>query len=286
MYRTEEFLKAGIGLFPMSAGTHVGKGDWVRQRLIHNGMGVSYDIDGTDYERLEHHEFFVHPGEIVFHWPLVWHEVTEYQGQPLQTIWFELGGPAVPDIARLFGVSRQSPVARPARTDEVYGLFKEIVAGFHSRALLHPGHFLQRVCRIAELCCEGATRGASARRTPETLVQRAIRVCETGMLTFPTVTELAKRLGVSEGLLLNACRRELGISTVELIVRIKLQKAKELLRTTDHKLLHIAEACGFHSLSHFIHSFRQAERQTPGEWRQRVKRSAKPATAHRNVRLP
>jgi AraC family transcriptional regulator len=102
-------------------------------------------------------------------------------------------------------------------------------------------------------------------------VQRAVRVCETGMLTFPTVAQLAKRLGVSQNTLLNACRRELRMSAVELIVRIKLQKAKELLRTTDHKLLHIAQACGFHSLSHFIHSFRQAERRTPGEWRQKAR---------------
>ncbi|MBM3861853.1 MAG: helix-turn-helix transcriptional regulator [Verrucomicrobia bacterium] len=268
MYCTAEFQKAGIGVFPMSAGTHVGKGDWVAQRLIHNGMGVSYDIDGTDYERLEHGEFFVHPGEVICHWPLTWHEVTEYQGKPLQTIWCELGGPAVPEIASLFGVTRQAPVVRPARPEEVYSLFKEIVAGFHSRALFHPGHFLQRLCRVAELCSEGAGKTGVARRTPETLVQRAIRICETGMLSFPTVAELTKQLGVSQSTLLNACRRELRISAVELIVRIKLQKAKELLRTTDHKLSHIAEACGFHSLSHFIHSFREAECQTPGAWRQ------------------
>lgn len=269
MYCAEEFHRAGIGVFPMSAGTHVGKGDWVAQRLIHNGMGVSFDIDGTDYEHLEHGEFFVHPGEIIVHWPLVWHEVTEYQGQPLQTIWVELGGPSVPQIASLFGVSRQSPVVRPAKPEEVYALFKEIVAGFHSPVPLHPGHFLQRLFRVAELCRQGGSTEPAARRTPETLVQRAIRVCETGMLAFPTVAELAKRLGVSQRTLLDACRNELGISAVELIVRIKLQKAKQLLRTTDHKLLHIAEACGFHSLSHFIHCFHQAERQTPGEWRRK-----------------
>ncbi|MCX7827259.1 MAG: helix-turn-helix transcriptional regulator [Verrucomicrobiae bacterium] len=285
MYRAEEFQKAGIGVYPMSAGTHVGKGDWVSQRLIHSGMGVSYDIDGTDYERLAHGEFFVHPGEIIVHWPLIWHEVTEYQGQPLQTIWCELGGPAVPDIARLFGVTRQSPVVRPARPDEVYALFKEIVAGFHSRTPLHPGHFLRRLCRIAELCCEGSVQSGPARRNPETLVQRAIRVCETGMLAFPTVAELARQLGVSQSTLLSACRRELRISAVELIVRIKLQKAKELLRTTDYKLLHIAEACGFHSLSHFIHSFHRAVGQPPGEWRQRQKRSAEARTRRRWPRV-
>jgi transcriptional regulator GlxA family with amidase domain len=93
------------------------------------------------------------------------------------------------------------------------------------------------------------------------------------MLAFPTVAELARQLGVSQSTLLSAYRQELRISAVELIVRIKLQKAKELLRTTDYKLLHIAEACGFHSLSHFIHCFRQTEQRTPGKWRQKQKRA-------------
>ncbi|MFA5191052.1 MAG: helix-turn-helix transcriptional regulator [Verrucomicrobiia bacterium] len=285
MYCAEEFQKAGVGVFPIRAGVHVGKGNIVAERLIHTGMGISFDIEGTAYERMEHGEFLVRPGEVICLWPLAWHELTEYQGVPLQTIWMELTGSSVPDVARLFGVTRQAPIIRPARREDTYKLFKEIVAGFHSPIRHHPGHFLQRFYRLAELCAESTTRTETARRTTETLVQRAIRICETGMLTFPTVAELARRLGVSQNTLLNACRRELRISAVELIARIKLQKAKELLRTTDHKLLHIAEACGFHSLSHFIHSFHQAEHRTPGEWRQRLKRSTESKTARRRVRL-
>jgi len=284
MYRSDEFLKAGVGVFPMSAGVHVGKGDWVLQRLIHSGMGVSFDIDGTDYERLEHGEFFVHPNEIICHWPLTWHEVTEYQGEPLQTIWCELGGPAVPQIASVFGATRHAPVLRPARPDEVHNLFKEIVAGFHSHEALPPVHFLRRLYRVAELCRQGGSRESAPRRSAETLTQRAVRICETGMLTFPTVAQLARQLGVSQNTLLHACRSELGITAIELILRIKLQKAKQLLRATDHKLLHIAQACGFHSLSHFIHCFREAERRTPGEWRQKALTARKTPGRRRGIK--
>jgi AraC-like DNA-binding protein len=267
MYLPQDFQKAGVGVFPLSAGVHVGKGDWVAQRLIHQGMGVSYDIEGCAFEQNPQGDFLVRPGQVICLWPQTWHQVAEHEGKPLQTIWMELSGPAVPDVAQLFGATPRAPISKPSNPQEVHELFREIVAGFHSPDRLHPGHFLQRFYRIAELCAEGSRRGAPARRSAETLAQRAIRILETGMLIFPTVAQLATELGVSQNTLLNACRSELGISAVELITRVKLQKARELLRITDYKLLHIAQACGFRSLSHFMHAFRKAEHATPGEWR-------------------
>ncbi len=270
MYLPSDFQRAGIGVHPISAGLFVGDGRMVRRRMIHTGMGMSFDIEGTAHEIMEHGEFLVRPGEVICLWPQKWHDVTEHQRQPLQTIWCELTGPAVPEVIHLFGVTPDAPIVRPVNEEEVHALFKEIVAGFHAAETLHPGHFLQRFHRIAELCAQGHGAHASpSRRAAETLVQRAIRICETGMLTFPTVAQLARQLAVSQNTLLHACRRELGISAVELIVRIKLDKARELLRTTDHKLLSIAQACGFRSPSHFIHTFRSAEKTTPEAWRRK-----------------
>lgn len=267
MYRPEDFQKAGVGFHLLRAGIFVGQGDMVAQRFIHEGMGVSFNIDGSVFDQREAGECLLHPGDVICHWPQTWHKATEYQGQPLQTIWMELVGPSVPDVAHLFGATPSSPVTRPSNPGEIHTLFQEIVAGFHSPERMHPGHFLQRFHRIAELCAESRRRGGPPRRAAETLAQRATRILETGMLTFPTVAQLATELGVSQNSLLNACRSELEITAVELVTRVKLQKARELLRTTDFKLLHIAQSCGFRSLSHFMHAFRKAEKMTPGDWR-------------------
>jgi len=269
MYSLEEFRKTGVGVMPLSAGVHVGKGNWIAQRLIHQGMGLSYDIEGCAFEQNSKGDFLVRPGQVICLWPQTWHQVTEHEGKPLQTIWMELSGPAVPDIAQLFGVTPETPISKPSNPQETHKLFREIIAGFHSPDRLHPTHFLQRFYRIAELCAEGARGAHPMRRSVETLAQRAIRILETGMLTFPTVAQLASELGVSQNTLLNACRSEMRISAIELITRVKLQKARELLRITDYKLLHIAQACGFRSLSHFIHAFRKTENATPGEWREK-----------------
>jgi len=149
MYRPEDFHKAGVGLYPARAGIFVGKGDMVGRRLIHEGMGVSFDIEGSAFEQMEHDEFLVRPGQVICLWPRAWHAVTEHEGMPLQTIWLELIGSVVPEVAHLFGATRDSPIARPAQPEEVHKLFREIVAGFFSPDGRHPGHFLRRFYRIA-----------------------------------------------------------------------------------------------------------------------------------------
>ena len=268
MYRIDDFHAGGVGIVPIAAGLHVGTGAWVAQRLLHKGMGVSYTIEGTSYDVRDGGAFFVHPGEVILQWPGVCHECTEYDGQPLQTIWVELSGPGVPSVAHLFGATPARPVSRPADPDEVHRLLKEIVEGFHGPRGHHPSHFLARIYRVAELCATGSDFcGAPAERSPETLPQRATRLLESGMLSFPTVRELAEQLGVSQNTLLNACKQELGMSALDMITRVKLAKAKELLRITDSKLLHIARACGFRSASHFIRIFSATEHQTPAAWR-------------------
>lgn len=268
MYRIDDFRAGGAGVFPIAAGLHIGTGAWVAQRLLHKGMGVSYTVEGTAYDERDGGAFFVHPGEVILQWPGVCHECTEYDGQPLQTIWVELSGSGVPSIARLFGATPARPVLRPADPDEVHRLLNEIVEAFHSPRGYHPGHFLTHVYRVAQLCAVGSdAAGLPAERSPETLPQRARRLLESGMLSFPTVRELAEQLGVSQNTLLTACKQELGMSALDMITQVKLTKAKELLRITDSKLLHIARACGFRSTSHFIRVFSSTEHETPAAWR-------------------
>jgi AraC family transcriptional regulator len=48
----------------------------------------------------------------------------------------------------------------------------------------------------------------------------------------------------------------------------RLNRARELLRTTSQPLGEIALACGFYSGSHFTNRFRQSLGGTPGEYRQ------------------
>ncbi|MGN8818928.1 helix-turn-helix transcriptional regulator [Oribacterium sp. HCP28S3_H8] len=59
----------------------------------------------------------------------------------------------------------------------------------------------------------------------------------------------------------------IGISPLEYINRYRIQRAAELLRTTDKHAYEIAEACGFHNIGNFIKIFRSIIGVTPHRYR-------------------
>ncbi len=51
------------------------------------------------------------------------------------------------------------------------------------------------------------------------------------------------------------------------VLKVRIEKAKELLRDTDHPVKFIAAATGFKRASHFIDTFKRFYAQTPNQYR-------------------
>jgi transcriptional regulator GlxA family with amidase domain len=67
---------------------------------------------------------------------------------------------------------------------------------------------------------------------------------------------LAERAGVSLRQLERLCITHLGISVAEAYLRIRLDRARELLESTGLSVTEVAIACGFRSPAHFSRRFR------------------------------
>jgi AraC-like DNA-binding protein len=84
------------------------------------------------------------------------------------------------------------------------------------------------------------------------------------------VEELAKAAACSPTYLRRLFRAGLGMSPQQYLLQRRLQRAADLLRTTDHTVQQVAERCGFESLSHFHRCFRTRFGCTPLEFRSRL----------------
>ena len=83
-----------------------------------------------------------------------------------------------------------------------------------------------------------------------------------------TLDDLAKESGVSRRGLYNKFNSYLGHSLHQEIIRQRLNKARQMLQTTDEKLSTIAEACGFKDGMGLSKVFRLYEDTTPSEIRE------------------
>jgi LacI family transcriptional regulator len=90
------------------------------------------------------------------------------------------------------------------------------------------------------------------------------------------VRHLVKRASISRSLLERRFVQSLGRTPKAEIIRVRLERVKQLLRETDLSLERIAELAGFRHHEYMSTLFKQKVGQTPGQYRSSVKdRSSK-----------
>lgn len=84
------------------------------------------------------------------------------------------------------------------------------------------------------------------------------------------VEALAEKLYMSSSKLYRRIRALTGYSTSAYILRLRMERAKELLGTTNHAVSDVALRCGFDDTSYFTRTFRNFYGCTPSQMRLRV----------------
>ena len=271
MYNLEEFKQAGAAVWPVGGGRFKGAGDMADRRFVATSMVFAFTERGRMREfTAAAGEHVSRAGQALCLWPLESHLVSELDGEPARNYFFDVAGPAVPAVAGCFGMTPSNRVRNPDNPDAAKALFKEIVAAVMSPEPHSPAHFLRRFYELAERCV-AETRNPLAAK-PETLARKAARLCHSSSLDRLTVASLAETLEVSQNTLIKACRKELGIPPVRLLIQTKLEKARQLLRDSALPVNQVACACGFASPSRFSACFKAEHGAAPGEYRDQQNR--------------
>jgi AraC family transcriptional regulator len=83
------------------------------------------------------------------------------------------------------------------------------------------------------------------------------------------VEDLAKLVSLSAGHFCRAFKESFGDTPHAYIMRVRLERAQELMLTSPEPLGQIALACGHSDQAHFSRRFRQQMGETPNAWRRR-----------------
>lgn len=85
-----------------------------------------------------------------------------------------------------------------------------------------------------------------------------------------TLTELAKKYGISVGYLSSLIKENVGLSYSDYVTARRIQKAKELLEDELLSMEQIAEQTGFRDHFYFIKVFKKHTGITPGQYRKHM----------------
>jgi transcriptional regulator GlxA family with amidase domain len=86
-----------------------------------------------------------------------------------------------------------------------------------------------------------------------------------------SVSQLAQHCGTSERSLLRHYRSHHGLSPLEHIQRLRVERAKALLETTHLSFDEVVERCGYSDSASFRKLFKRATAMTPGDYRERYR---------------
>jgi AraC family transcriptional regulator len=115
-------------------------------------------------------------------------------------------------------------------------------------------------------------------------IRRATAHVDANLMSTITVGDLSEITRLSKSHFSRAFRVSLGESVHAYIIRRRMDRARELMLTTDEPLCQIALSCGLSDQAHFSRLFRRAVGSSPSAWR-RQWRSEESATMQSSVRM-
>jgi AraC family transcriptional regulator len=91
-----------------------------------------------------------------------------------------------------------------------------------------------------------------------------------------SLDEMAESAGLSTGYFSQMFRKSTGETPHHFLLRHRIERAKEMLRDADTRVLDVAVACGFKTQQHFARVFRKICGASPTEYRQEFLRHDAP----------
>lgn len=214
---------------------------------------IVFTLKGEGIIRYDGQTFIVHENELLAMRP---HSDFSYfcQGSIWQFWWFELTSPQC-------YAPEDCVLKCSAPSGFVLDLFKHsLVSAKQGRWDIAQSLFLSSLMVIMDQRERGAFQPGSM------LVERAQQYVREN-LASATVASLCEELTVNERTLRNICHKVLGISPKQMISRMRIEMAQQLLVNTDMPLCNIALTLGFASQYHFSRSFKEQVCVSPSEYR-------------------
>jgi len=82
-----------------------------------------------------------------------------------------------------------------------------------------------------------------------------------------SLKKVAEHVGVNEKYFTNRFTKDTGETFTSYLTELRIQKARELLKTTNFKVYEIAEMVGYYNVEHFNRMFKKLNGISPAQYR-------------------
>lgn len=128
---------------------------------------------------------------------------------------------------------------------------------------------------LTRLYGTGVPRQGVHRQLPR-VVAEALTLLQRDFLYLSGISDLAERLNVSQEYLTRSFRAHVGTTPGQYLNRMRVERAKLLLRQPGTSVAFVSDACGFANSNYFARMFRSFVGMTPSRYAREMGRSDRP----------
>lgn len=170
-------------------------------------------------------------------------------------------------LSTVFAASKQHSF--PA-TPTMRGLMPTLIGELQSTHELREAHtqtLLRAILVELKRIISGEVMDAGKHTYSEQRVQALIAGLSSSCDHHWTLAEMTENCGIQRTQLIKVFQKMTGSTPMEYLFRMRMERAKTLLRETDIKITDIALECGYGTSQYFANTFKQATGATPSEFR-------------------
>ncbi|MCK8487236.1 AraC family transcriptional regulator [Paenibacillus sp. MBLB2552] len=189
--------------------------------------------------------------------------------KPWSIYWFHLQGEDTAELIRTYGLDQGGPVRLPLSVHaQLLEQFEQCYRLLYDKHYSLPAqiHVAQTMRHLLSSIGLSAERSAQARKR-ERYFDEAVRYMTERLTESVSLPELAKQVGVSKQHLVYLFNREAGLPPIEYFLRLKMQRAGQLLDLTGLSVKEIAGAVGLSDPYYFSRLFKKIMGYSPTEYR-------------------
>ncbi|MEK3882335.1 AraC family transcriptional regulator [Paenibacillus sp. PL2-23] len=235
--------------------------------LVLSGKGA-FTLEGQRHELGAGDTFLIKPGQLI-----------SYESDPedpWQYRWIAFRGSDAPQLAELGGFYASEgqvvSLQDPRRAAVLYRRVFATLRGGREAAALEAAAYLQLLMAAYSDASEGERRSISgADRVDEQLHRRIIHYLSSQYTHPVSIESMAEALGYNRAYLSRAFKQKTGLSPVSFLLKLRLDRAKLLLRERPELTVEqVAASVGLQDALYFSKQFRKQHGMSPTAYRREM----------------
>lgn len=243
--------------------THIGAFSASPDHLVDRPRGTAQHIligciAGTGHCELGSQRWTINAGQLLFLPPRVAHRYKADANSPWTIFWIHFRGLRASDYLKILGVSSERPVLpvgdMQAISEAFEDTYRHTLHGFGEAYLLGMSTGLARLLGLAKV--HQRSNGGRALRTENRLIKTLSQIRDNSTHAW-NLTEMAAAAGMSIPHFTDLCRKQTGMPPTAYLIRLRLQRAMELLMREHLNVAETARAVGYDDPFYFSRLFRK-----------------------------